>query len=121
MTGPLTADFYGYEDLLPEEERKMLLKARDFMRTEVKPLVNEYWAKGEFPHELIGKFRELGLTGLAYEGYGDPLPAASHLLVGMLAMEYSRTDASVATFYGVHNGLAMYSVYRGGDQEQRDR
>ncbi|HEV7980118.1 acyl-CoA dehydrogenase family protein [Amycolatopsis sp.] len=117
----LTADFYDYEGLLPDEERKLLLRARTFMRTEVKPLVNEYWARGEFPKELIGKFRELGLAGVAYEGYGDPLPASSHLLTGMLAMEYSRTDASVATFFGVHNGLAMYSVYQGGNQEQRDR
>ncbi|MEU9499607.1 acyl-CoA dehydrogenase family protein [Streptomyces sp. NPDC048196] len=121
MTDQLTADFYGYEDLLPEEERKLLLHARDFLGREVKPLVNDAWAKGEFPRELIGKFRELGLAGIAYEGYGDPLPAASHLLVGMLAMEYTRIDASSATFYGVHNGLAMYSIFRGGDQEQRDR
>jgi glutaryl-CoA dehydrogenase len=27
----------------------------------------------------------------------------------------------VATFFGVHNGLAMYSIYAGGSQEQRDR
>lgn len=117
----MSADFYGYEDLLSEEERKTLLRARDFMRTEVKPIVNEYWARGEFPRELIGKFRELGLAGMAYEGYGSPLPRSSHLLTGMLAAEYSRVDPSVATFFGVHNGLAMYSVYAGGDQEQRDR
>jgi glutaryl-CoA dehydrogenase len=116
-----TADFYGYEDLLSEEERKILLNTRDFLRTEIKPLVNDAWAKGEFPHEFVAKFRELGNAGLPYEGYGDPLPAASHLLTGMLAAEYSRVDASTATFFGVHNGLAMYSVYRGGDREQRDR
>jgi len=121
MEDQLTADFYDYEALLPEEERKLLLKARDFMRTEVKPLVNEYWAKGEFPHELVGKFREQGLAGLPYEGYGEHLPATSHLLSGMMAMEMTRTDPSVATFFGVHNGLAMYSIYSGGDQEQRDR
>ncbi|HEY4454039.1 MAG TPA: acyl-CoA dehydrogenase family protein, partial [Pseudonocardiaceae bacterium] len=119
MTAPI--DFYDYESLLPEEERKLLIRARDFMHTEVKPMVNEYWAKGEFPRELIGKFRELGLAGVAYEGYGDPIPAASNLLIGTLAMEYSRTDPSVATFFGVHSGLAMYSIYAGGDQEQRDR
>jgi glutaryl-CoA dehydrogenase len=70
---------------------------------------------------MIGKFRELGLAGVAYAGYGDPIPAASNLLIGTLAMEYSRTDPSVATFFGVHSGLAMYSIYAGGDQEQRDR
>ena len=117
----LAADFYLYEALLPYDERKILLKARTFLREEVKPLVNEYWSKGEFPKELIEKFRGSGLAALSYEGYGEHLPAVSHLLGGMLAMEMSRVDASVATFFGVHTGLGFYSIYAGGDQEQRDR
>ncbi|MGK5694333.1 acyl-CoA dehydrogenase family protein [Streptomyces sp. URMC 128] len=117
----LVADFYAYEALLPGEEREILLKARALLRDEIKPLVNANWAKGEFPRELVGIFRASGLAGLPYEGYGEHRPAVSNLLSGMLAMELSRTDASVATFFGVHNGLAMYSVHSGGDQEQRDR
>nr|WP_042179026.1 acyl-CoA dehydrogenase family protein [Kibdelosporangium sp. MJ126-NF4]CEL13590.1 Glutaryl-CoA dehydrogenase [Kibdelosporangium sp. MJ126-NF4]CTQ99276.1 Glutaryl-CoA dehydrogenase (EC 1.3.99.7) [Kibdelosporangium sp. MJ126-NF4] len=121
MEDHLIADFSDYEALLSDEERKILLQTRTFMRDEIKPLVNEYWAKGEFPASLIGKFRASGLAGLPYEGYGEHQPAVSHLLTGMMAMEMSRTDASVATFFGVHNGLAMYSIHSGGDQEQRDR
>ncbi|MBV1939092.1 acyl-CoA dehydrogenase family protein [Streptomyces sp. BV286] len=117
----LVADFYDYESLLPDEERKILLGARALMRNEVKPLVNENWGKGRFPTELIGIFRGSGLAGLPYEGYGEHRPAVSNLLSGMLAMEMTRTDASVATFFGVHNGLAMYSIHSGGSQEQRDR
>ncbi|WP_328617683.1 acyl-CoA dehydrogenase family protein [Amycolatopsis sp. NBC_00355] len=117
----LTADFYDFEALLPDDERKLLVSAREFMQNDVKPLVNENWEKGTFPKELIGMFRESGLAGLPYEGYGEHKPAVSHLLTGMMAMEMSRTDASVATFFGVHNGLAMYSIYSGGSQEQRDR
>ncbi|WP_392749633.1 acyl-CoA dehydrogenase family protein [Streptomyces sp. LN590] len=117
----LVADFYQYEALLPDDERKILLKARTFLREEIKPMVNKYWGKGEFPNEMIEKFRGSGLAALAYEGYGEHRPAASHLLGGMLAMELSRVDASVATFFGVHNGLGFYSIYYGGDQEQRDR
>ncbi len=117
----LTADFYDFEALLPDDERKLLVKAREFMRNDVKPLVNDNWEAGTFPQELIGMFRESGLAGLPYEGYGEHKPAVSHLLTGMMAMEMSRTDASVATFFGVHNGLAMYSIHSGGSQEQRDR
>jgi glutaryl-CoA dehydrogenase len=117
----LAADFYDYEAALSEEERKTLLKTRSFMREEIKPLLNENWAAGTFPAELIGKFRASGLVGLPYEGYGDHGPAAGHLLTGMMAMEMARVDASVATFFGVHNGLAMYSIQAGGSQEQRDR
>ncbi|MEU6447402.1 acyl-CoA dehydrogenase family protein [Streptomyces sp. NPDC046979] len=115
------ADFYDFEGALSEEERKILARTRAFMREEVAPLVAEHWAEGTFPKELIGRFRESGLVGLPYEGYGEPGPAASHLLTGMMAMEMSRVDASVATFFGVHNGLAMYAVQSGGSQEQRDR
>ncbi|MET9759388.1 acyl-CoA dehydrogenase family protein [Streptomyces sp. NPDC006372] len=117
----LTADFYNYESLLPDDERKLLLKARALMRDQVKPLVNENWAKDAFPTELIGLFRDSGLAGLPYEGYGEHRPAVSNLLSGTMAMEMARTDASVSTFFGVHNGLAMYSIHSGGDQEQRDR
>ncbi|MFJ3621847.1 acyl-CoA dehydrogenase family protein [Streptomyces iakyrus] len=117
----LTADFYNYEALLPDDERKLLLKTRALMRDEVKPLVNENWAKDQFPRELISLFRESGLAGLPYEGYGEHRPAVSNLLSGTMAMEMARTDASVSTFFGVHNGLAMYSIASGGDQEQRDR
>src|SRR5262245_48564920 len=91
----LAADFYDYETLLSEEEHKLLLKARTFMRDEIKPLVNDYWAKGEFPREILGKFRELGLGGLPYEGYGEHQPRTSTLLTGMLAMEMTRIDPSV--------------------------
>ncbi|MBQ1100356.1 acyl-CoA dehydrogenase family protein [Streptomyces sp. b94] len=115
------ADFYDFESALSEEERKILARTREFMRDEVRPLVTEHWADGTFPMELIARFRESGLVGLPYEGYGEPGPAASHLLTGMMAMEMSRVDASVATFFGVHNALAMYSVRAGGDEEQRER
>ncbi|WML84374.1 acyl-CoA dehydrogenase family protein [Streptomyces sp. VNUA74] len=115
------ADFYDFEGALSEEERKVLARTRAFMREEVRPLVAAHWAEGTFPRELIDRFRESGLVGLPYEGYGEPGPAASHLLTGMMAMEMSRVDASVATFFGVHNGLAMYAIQSGGDQEQRDR
>ncbi|MFJ8936719.1 acyl-CoA dehydrogenase family protein [Streptomyces sp. NPDC102365] len=117
----IAADFYDFESALSDEERKILLRTRAFMHDEVKPLVNENWAAGTFPTELITKFRESGLVGLSYEGYGEHRPAVSHLLTGMMALEMSRVDASVATFFGVHTGLAMYSVHSGGSQEQRDR
>ncbi|MET9559776.1 MULTISPECIES: acyl-CoA dehydrogenase family protein [Streptomyces] len=121
MDDGIVADFYDFEGALSDEERKILLKTRAFMHDEVKPLVNENWAAGTFPTELITKFRESGLVGLSYEGYGEHRPAVSHLLTGMMALEMSRVDASVATFFGVHTGLAMYSVHAGGSQEQRDR
>ena len=48
--------------------------------------------------------RELGIAGLPYHGYG--CDGRRYLLDGMIAMELARTDCSIATFNGVHAGLA---------------
>src|SRR4051812_50050697 len=53
------------------------------------------------------------------EGYG--CRGGSQLLVGLVAMEMSRTDSSIATFWGVHNGLSMGSIYLGGSEEQKQK
>ena len=63
--------------------------------------------------------RELGIAGLPYEGYG--CPGRRHALDGMVFMEIARTDPSIATFHGVHSGLAMGSIYVCGSDEQTQR
>jgi glutaryl-CoA dehydrogenase len=60
---------------------------------------------------------ELGLGGLGMQGYG--CRGGSQLLTGLVAMEMSRVDASIATFFGVHTGLAMASIYLSGSEEQK--
>ena len=39
----------------------------------------------------------------------------------MVAMELGRVDPSIATFMGVHGGLAMGSINLCGSDEQRER
>ena len=39
----------------------------------------------------------------------------------MIAMELARVDPSIATFFGVHSGLAMGSIYLCGSEEQKQR
>jgi glutaryl-CoA dehydrogenase len=58
---PVDTDFYDLASMLSEKQRRLVEKVRSFMRTEVAPIVNEYWARGEFPRQLIPKFREVGL------------------------------------------------------------
>ena len=43
MDGSLPADFYSYEELLSESEREKVDRIRDFFRTEVVPIVDDYW------------------------------------------------------------------------------
>jgi glutaryl-CoA dehydrogenase len=39
----------------------------------------------------------------------------------MVAMELARVDSSIATFFGVHSGLAMGSIYLCGSEEQKQQ
>jgi glutaryl-CoA dehydrogenase len=113
------ADFYGLEQLLADDERALLYRVRGFMEKEVAPVINRYWVTAQFPHELIPGLRGLGIAGLPYQGYG--CPGARPLLDGLVALELARTDPSMATFQGVHGGLAMGSIYVCGSEEQRQR
>ena len=114
---PIDGDFYNLDLKLTEAQREIQLKVRNFMEDEVKPLVNEYWKKDQFPFEIIEKFRDLNIVGVPYEGYGCPnLP---FLMEGIIAQEIARVDVSVSTFFGVHSGLAMGSIYLCGSEEQK--
>ncbi len=115
----LSADLYGYESLLEPDEWELVLATRAFMNDEVAPIAEQCWADAEFPHHLVPKMAELGIMGLSY-GH-DGTPPASRLLTGFLGLEISRVDTSIATFYGVHNGLAMGSIHHCGSQQQKDR
>jgi len=113
------SDFYGIEQLLDESGRDAVRRTREFMAKEVEPIINRLWTREEFPYELIGGFAQLGIAGVAYEGYG--CPGGGPLLDGVIAMELARSDPSMSTFMGAHSGLAMGSIYLCGSEEQKQR
>jgi glutaryl-CoA dehydrogenase len=121
MTALMTElhDFYDVRELVPDEDRVLLEQVRAFMEERVAPVINRYWTRAEFPFELVEPWAQLGVGGLAYEGYG--CPGRTCLLEGLVAMETARVDASFATFHGVHSGLAMGSIYLAGSEEQKQR
>jgi glutaryl-CoA dehydrogenase len=119
MTAARESDFYSLELLLDPDGRELLGRIRAFMEKEVEPVVNHYWTRAEFPFQLIPALAGLGVAGLAYSGYG--CGGQSSLLAGMVSMEFARVDSSIATFMGVHSGLAMGSIYLCGSPEQKQR
>ena len=115
----VNGDFYHINETLSEEDQALLLRVRAFMETEVAPIINQYWIREEFPYQLVPGLASLGVAGLPYQGYG--CPGKSSVLDGMVAMEMARVDSSIATFFGVHSGLAMGSIYLCGSDEQKQQ
>src|ERR1700759_3092660 len=113
------SDFYDLAETLPAEELAVLKQVREFMETRVAPIITKYWVEDAFPFELLPAIKELNIGGVAMKGYG--CRGGSVLLFGLIAMEIARFDVSIATFFGVHVGLAMGSIYLGGSEEQKKK
>jgi len=116
---PVDGDFYQVTQSLGEEDRAILGRVRAFGEEKVAPIINQYWGRAEFPFELIGDYGALGIAGASYQGYG--CLAKSTLLDGLIMMALARVDCSIATFHGVHSGLAMGSIYLCGSEAQKQR
>src|SRR5690606_22490375 len=114
---PVNGDFYSLGHTLTPEDRAIQLKVREVMEREIRPIANEYSNKAQFPMHIIPKLAELDICGLTYQGYG--CAGRSALLEGFIAMEMARVDTSMSTFFGVHSGLAMGSIYLCGSEEQK--
>jgi glutaryl-CoA dehydrogenase len=113
------ADFYQVTASLSDREREVLKRVRTFMEGQVAPIINKYWSEDSFPFELVPGIRDLKIAGAGYEGY--ECAGGSTLLAGFIAMEIARIDCSCATFFGVHSGLAMGSIFLCGSEEQKKK
>src|ERR1700683_2335938 len=96
-------DYYLMTEQLTEDELGLLYRVRKFAETEILPVVNSYWERGDFPFELVPKIAAQNIVGDTMAGYGTtPMSAVGS---GLLAYELSRIDGSIATFFAVHVGL----------------
>src|SRR6266852_3775482 len=113
------SDFYELLQTLPAEELAIVKQVRAFMETNIAPIITKYWVEDAFPFEILPALKELNIGGVGMQGYG--CRGGSAQLFGLIAMEMARVDSSIATFFGVHNGLAMGSIYLGGSEEQKQK
>jgi glutaryl-CoA dehydrogenase len=112
-------DFYKIAQLVSTADQALLRRVRAFAEEKVAPIINHYWGRAEFPFELITEYGALGIAGASYRGFG--CLGKGTLLDGFIMMELARIDCSIATFHGVHSGLAMGSIYLCASDEQRQR
>src|SRR5258708_18847745 len=111
--------FYGLVETLPYYELAVVKQVRAFMETKIAPIITRYWVEDAFPFEILPALKELNIGGIAMQGYG--CAGGSAQLFGLIAMGMARFDSSIATFFGVHNGLAIGSIYLGWLEEQKQK
>jgi glutaryl-CoA dehydrogenase len=113
----LGTDYFHLRERLTPQQLDYLDRTREFVDRDVLPVINGYWERAEFPWPLIKQLGELGIVGDGIEGYG--CPPMDPFSAGLIHMELSRGDGSVATFVGVQAGLAMKSIAMLGSEEQK--
>lgn len=110
------SDQYGFATLLTDAERAALLRLRGVLDEHVRPVVNEYWERGEFPTQVIAPLVEQDLMNPA-----EVLAAGESvrgLYAGFRNFELARVDASIVTFYNAQSGLFRTTVNLGGSEAQ---
>src|SRR4051794_4934505 len=105
----LEADFFGFQGRLSPAEQEAVVKIREFFRTEVRPIANSFWARAEFPYEVIRPLAALGTVG----AFVPEVRRFENSAVcrGWIALEMARVDAGVATFVGVQSGLVCGALF----------
>ena len=112
-------DFLALDGLLDEEERAVRDTVRSFVREQVLPDVGDWFEQGILPRELMAELGKLGLFGMHLDGYG--LPGASAVAYGLTCLELEAGDSGVRSAVSVQGSLAMFSIWKWGSEEQKQR
>ena len=112
-------DFLAIDALLDEEERAIRDTVRSFVREKVLPDVGDWFEQGILPRELMTELGKLGLFGMHLDGFG--LPGASAVAYGLTCLELEAGDSGVRSAVSVQGSLAMFSIWKWGSEEQKQR
>lgn len=113
------SDYFLLDDELTDAEIALRDRIRAYVDSDILPIINDYWERAEFPHQLRPGLAQLGIIGSTIEGYG--CPGLSRRAAGIAAREIARGDGSVNTYIGVHSSLCMGTIAMLGSEEQKQR
>lgn len=111
-------DFYCLDDLLTAEHKLVRSAVRDFVKREIKPIVEEYAQRAEFPVQLVPKFGQIGAFGptIPVEYGGGGLDQISY---GLMTQELERGDSGCRSCVSVQSSLVMYPIWAFGSDDQK--
>ncbi|MDB2493247.1 MAG: acyl-CoA dehydrogenase family protein [Flavobacteriaceae bacterium] len=113
-------DYYLLDDLLSEEHKLVRSAARDWVKRDVSPIIEDYAQRAEFPTQIIGGLAEIGAFGpyIPTEYGGAGLDQISY---GLIMQEIERGDSGVRSTASVQSSLVMYPIWKYGNEAQRQK
>ncbi|MEU5154347.1 acyl-CoA dehydrogenase family protein [Glycomyces sp. NPDC021274] len=102
------------------EQTEFAAAVRAFAQDRIKPVIGDFYERGEFPADLIRELGKLGVLGVTLpEEYGGA--GAGLFMLGLALEEIARVDASVAVTVEASVTLGAEGIARYGTPEQRDK
>jgi len=113
-------DYYQIDELLTEEHKLVRGAAREWVKREVSPIIEDYAQRAEFPKQIINGLAEIGAFGpyipMEYGGAG-----LDQISYGLIMQEIERGDSGVRSTASVQSSLVMYPIWKYGNEEQRQK
>ena len=111
-------DYYNVDELLTDEHKLVRDSAREWVKREVSPIIEDYAQKAEFPKQIIKGLAEIGAFGpYIPEEYGGA--GLDQISYGLIMQEIERGDSGVRSTASVQSSLVMYPIWKYGSEEQR--
>ena len=113
-------DYFQLDELLSEEHKLVREAAREWVKREVSPIIEDSCQKAEFPSHLISGLAEIGAFGpyipTEYGGAG-----MDQIAYGLIMQELERGDSGIRSTASVQSSLVMYPIFKYGSEEQRQK
>jgi glutaryl-CoA dehydrogenase len=111
-------DYFLMDELLTEEHILIRDAAREWVKREVSPIIEEACQKAEFPKQIIKGLGEIG-------GFGPYIPVEyggaglDQISYGLIMQELERGDSGIRSTSSVQSSLVMYPIWKYGSEEQK--
>ena len=113
-------DYYQIDDLLTEEHKLVREAARDWVKRDVSPIIEEYAQNAKFPKQIIKGLADIGAFGpYIPEEYGGA--GLDQISYGLIMQEIERGDSGVRSTASVQSSLVMYPIWKYGNEAQRNK
>ncbi|MDO6595477.1 acyl-CoA dehydrogenase family protein [Oceanihabitans sp. 2_MG-2023] len=113
-------DYYNLDELLTEEHKLVRDAAREWVKRDVSPIIEDYAQKAEFPTQIVKGLAEIGAFGpYIPEEYGGA--GLDQISYGLIMQEIERGDSGVRSTASVQSSLVMYPIWKYGNEEQRNK
>lgn len=113
-------DYFNLDELLSEEHLLVRDAAREWVKRDVSPIIEEYAQKAEFPSKIVSGLANIGAFGpYIPEQYGGA--GLDYISYGLIMQEIERGDSGVRSTASVQSSLVMFPIWKYGNEEQKKK